>query len=253
MVRDRTDKPPLIAVRRAGKAYDGKWIFRDVEIGVAAGECVGLIGGNGAGKSTILRSMVGFQALDEGTIYFEDQAVPNNESAWITVRKRVGFLAQSLNLWPYRTALQNIVEGLTHSKGYSRPQAEELAREWADRLDLKDHLHKFPAALSGGEQQRVAIARALVMQPDIVLFDEPASRLDPITTGEVGELIASLRSLGLGMLIVSHQIDFIRRTADWVYFLNGGSICESGRASEVLTAPTTPELTQFIAKIRRGW
>ena len=118
---------------------------------------------------------------------------------------------------------------------------------------MKGHLRKFPASLSGGEQQRVAIARALAMDPELILLDEPASGLDPITMGEVAQLIADLRNLGLSMLIVSHQIDFIRRTADGAYILHNGAISESGPASEILTHPSTDQLSQFIAQVRKGW
>jgi ABC-type polar amino acid transport system ATPase subunit len=253
VVRTRSEKLELISLRRAAKTYGGRTIFRDVDLEVRAGECVGLTGGNGTGKSTLLRTMLGFTRLDQGEVRFEGKPVPSRERAWIPIRKRVGYVAQSLNLWPYKSAIDNVVEGLRFSRALPKSLALRKGASWLWRLGLRGHLRKFPASLSGGEQQRVAIARALAMDPELILLDEPASGLDPITMGEVAELIASLRKLGLSILIVSHQIDFIRRIADWAYFLNDGVIAESGPASETLTHPSTEGLSQFIAQVRRGW
>lgn len=247
----------MIEVLDVGKRFNSSWVIRNVSLEVRPGEMIGLIGSSGSGKSTILRSINGLLRIDEGSIKVADQTLlpdpqPINGNG-VLIRQRVGMVFQHLNLWPYRTALENIVDALIYVKRLKKPVAIEKAREWASRLGIESQLNKYPSMLSGGQRQRVAIARAVVMEPQFLLLDEITSSLDPILAGEIAEIMAKLAQEGLGIIFVSHQIDFIRRNASKVYFLDGGHIKESGLPSEILTRPASKELGQFIESVRHGW
>jgi ABC-type polar amino acid transport system ATPase subunit len=254
MVFTSTKKQELIVLRNAGKLRGDKWIFRHVDVSVIQRECVGLLGPNGSGKSTILRALVGFEKLEEGEVFFTYKPISFSEAELPPLRRNIGFVAQGLHLWPYKTALENVMEGLRFTLGKPIREAAVEATYWLERLQVGGHARKYPGELSGGEKQRVAIARALALRPALLILDEPTTGLDPLTSGEIAELLLGLREQdGLTLLIVSHQIDFLRRIADKAYFLQNGGIRETGIAKEMLACPQTPELTDFISRIRLGW
>jgi polar amino acid transport system ATP-binding protein len=251
MVRTLSENK-IIELEGVGKAFKDRWVFRNVDLSVGVGQCIGLLGGSGSGKSTLIRGMLGFTKFNEGSIEVFGSNALGLEN-WTETRQRLGYVAQGLNLWPYRTVLENVMEGLVYARGFSKSHARERAEHWLNKLTVFNHRFKYPTELSGGEQQRVAIARALALEPQALLCDEPTSGVDPVASGEISDLLIGLRNEGFAMLIASHQIDFLRRTCDVGYFLQGGGVRESGPASEILTHPRTPELTSFIEHVRRGW
>ena len=249
----KSNKQPLIEARHIGKRRGERWVFRLVDLQLYEGECVGILGPSGVGKTTLLRGLLGFECFDEGAVLIEGCIKPIERLRSPQLRLKFGFVAQSNNLWPYRTILDNVAEGLRFGLRREVREAREISKHWLIRMGLGQHIHKYPGELSGGEQQRVAIARALVVNPKAILLDEPTSGLDPITAGELSELLLQLRSEGISFLIVSHQIDLLRRMCDRVYFLHDGHVLENGPANEILTNPKTPELAEFVARVRLGW
>jgi len=246
-------KQIILETRGAGKRHGDKWIFRSVNLQLGAGECVGILGPSGVGKTTLLRGLLGFEMFEEGEVLVNGSLKSPAELANPVIRREFGFVTQANSLWPYRTALDNVSEGLIFGLGQKPEESRKIAKQWLERLGLGLHTHKYPGELSGGEQQRVAIARALAIKPKALLLDEPTSGLDPVAAGELSVLLLRLRGEGGSFLIVSHQIDLLRRMCDRVYFLYDGHVLESGKANEVLTNPRTPELTEFVSKVRLGW
>ena len=247
----------MIEILNIGKKFGEKTVFWNLSMTARPGELVGIIGPSGSGKSTLLKCMNGMLMLDEGAIRIGELVlragpVVHNGTA-VSIRRRVGMVFQHLNLWPYKTALENIIEGAVYVRGLAREQAVDLAIRWAKRLSIEDQLKKYPPKLSGGQRQRVAIARAIVMEPEFLLLDEITSALDPVLAGEIIEILVQLKAQGIGIVYVSHQIDFIRRNANQVHFLFGGGFKESGYPEEILQEPKTPELRSFIESVRHGW
>jgi polar amino acid transport system ATP-binding protein len=215
-----------------------------------------LIGPSAAGKTTALKVINGLEPFDQGEVAVEELTLrPGNGTGPTAtlIRLRVGMVFQHLNLWPYKTVLQNITEGLVHVKRLPRPKATDIAREWSAQFGIEDQLEKYPNQLSGGQRQRVAIARAVVMQPKFLLLDEITSALDPVLAGEIVDSMVQLKEHGMGIVLVTHQLEFVRRRADCVYFLEKGRIVESGPARATLESPKTAALCAFIESVHRGW
>lgn len=247
----------LIVVHHVSKTLSGQPILRDVSLTVEPGQLAAVIGPSGSGKTMLARCIVGLAPFEDGVIDVGDMHIaagtsPHSSEA-IAVRGKVGLVFQDLRLWPYRTALENIAEGLLHVRGASRSTARRTVDVWAERLGIATMLDKYPAALSGGERQRVAIARAAVMNPQYLILDEITSALDPVTAGAVSAVLLTLKDQGMGMLLMSHQIEFIRRCADSVTFLQRGSVVERGAAAQMLGASATEPLREFLSSVRRGW
>ncbi len=245
----------MIKVQNIGKQFGGKWIFRNLTMIAKPKELIGIVGPSGCGKTTLLKCINGLLRFEEGMVTVGDlrlMAGSKNHTP-VAIRQRVGMVFQHLNLWPYKTALENIIEGPVYVRRWSKKQAIENAILWAERLKIKDQLGKYPQMLSGGQRQRVAIARAVLMEPEFLLLDEITSALDPVLAGEIVDCMVELKEQGMGIVFVSHQINFIRRNADRVYFLQGEQFMESGTPKEVLAEPKTPELRSFIESIRHGW
>jgi ABC-type polar amino acid transport system ATPase subunit len=253
MDQSHPNKPTLLEAREVSKRRGTRWILRSVNLRLHLGECVGILGPSGCGKTTLLRGLLGFETFDEGQVQVNGTTRSSLELKEPGFRRSFGFVTQANNLWPYRTALENVAEGLIY--GLHRPSdaARTLAQRWLDRLGVGQHALKYPAELSGGEQQRVSIARALAIDPKALLLDEPTSGLDPLTAGELSELLLLLRKEGGSFLIVSHQIDLLRRMCDRVYFMHDGRVLETGKPNETLTNPQSAELVKFIATVRLGW
>jgi len=247
-----------IVIDNAGKRFNGKTVFHNLSAVVHPSEFVGVIGPSGCGKSTLLKCINGLLQLDEGTVQVGEYILKAGEriqnGAGVGIRQKVGMVFQHLNLWSYKTALENIIEGPIYVKRMSKEEAIERAFVWAKQLGIEDHIQKYPSMLSGGQRQRVAIARAAIMEPEFLLLDEITSALDPVLAGEVTDILIQLKDKEhIGIVVVSHQIDFIRRYADRVCFLYEGGFKEEGDPQKILTEPQTPELRTFIESVRHGW
>jgi polar amino acid transport system ATP-binding protein len=231
------------------KSYGPVEVIKGLSASVSKGEVVCLIGPSGSGKSTVLRCINGLESYQGGEIRVEGKRVDRAKPSIVDVRVHVSMVFQRFNLFPHRTALENVVEGPIYVK--REPAAEARARGMAllERVGLADKAGSYPHQLSGGQQQRVAIARALAMQPKAILFDEPTSALDPELVGEVLSVMRSLAAEHMTMMVVTHEIAFARDVADRVLFLDGGRIVEEGVAREVLTKPQHPRTKDFLRRV----
>jgi len=237
----------MISLKNVSKSFGDVQVLKDISFEIQRGEVVCLIGPSGSGKSTILRCINGLERHDGGEILVDGS--PLTEKSLPAIRAKVAMVFQRFNLFPHRTALENVAEGPIHALG--RPAAEALneARALLERVGLGDKCDAYPAKLSGGQQQRVGIARALAMKPQAILFDEPTSALDPERVGEVLKVMRALADEGMTMVIVTHEIGFAREVADRVLFMDGGRIVESGPAREVLTAPKVERTREFLDRV----
>ena len=231
-------------------------VLRGVDLIVKRGEVAVVLGPSGGGKSTLLRCLNGLEKLDSGSVGVGDLRFDaamcgrRLESALVAVRRRLGMVFQSFNLFPHLTALGNVTEAPRYALGKPREEAEEDARRMLDRVGLSDKLHARPGELSGGQQQRVAIARTLAMRPEAILFDEPTSALDPLMTAEVLAVMADLASEGQTMVVVTHALGFARRAAHTVHFIGGGRVIESSPPDRFFDDPVTDEVRGFLAKAK---
>jgi polar amino acid transport system ATP-binding protein len=218
-------------------------VLRGVSLSVAHGEVAAIIGPSGSGKSTFLRCLNGLEHFQSGSVTIDGlrvdahSSLANGERVQRQVCRRLGMVFQSFNLFPHRTALENVMEGPVYVLGLDRQRAEERARRLLDRVGMSDRLHAMPRQLSGGQQQRVAIARALAMEPQAILFDEPTSALDPRMTAEVLGVMTDLAGDGLTMVVVTHAMHFARRVAHTVHVFGDGRVIESGPPGQIFDAP----------------
>ena len=246
----------MIRIDRVGKVFGDRTILDAVSLQLAPGEISALIGASGSGKTTLARCVAALETITQGTIDVDGTLLTPDVAPWsdvaIEARQRVGMVFQDLRLWPYRTALDNILEGLIYVKGMSRLHALPVAHEWSRLLGIEHLLSKHPPSLSGGEKQRVAIARAVVMAPRFLVLDEITSALDPEIAGDVSDLLLGLKAKGIGILLISHQTEWVRRCADSVHFVYKSRILESGSATAVLGDPGTSELRTYLAAVQRG-
>ncbi len=237
----------MITLAGVTKRFGERAVLKGVDLAVARGEVLCLIGGSGSGKSTILRCINGLERHDEGEIHVGGTRV--DAAGLQAVRRRVAMVFQRFNLFPHRTVLENVIEAPVHVHGEAPAEARARALDLLARVDMADHAHSLPGALSGGQQQRVGIARALALRPEAILFDEPTSALDPERVGEVLRVMRELAEEGMTMLIVTHEIGFAREVADRVAFVDQGVIAEQGAAAEVLTHPREARTAQFLARV----
>ena len=241
----------MISVRNVGKAYGNHRVLHDVNLEVAKGEVVCIIGPSGSGKSTLLRCINGLEHYDEGTIAIDGVPVRREHKSIHALRSEVGMVFQRFNLFPHRTALENVMEGPLFVKGLGRGEAKERAVALLAKVGLADKLEAYPAQLSGGQQQRVAIARALAMQPKAILFDEPTSALDPELVGDVLKVMLTLAREGMTMAVVTHEMGFAAEVARRVVFLDHGRVVEHGSTQQILTAPTHERTRDFLQRVLR--
>jgi polar amino acid transport system ATP-binding protein len=234
-------------------SYGGKAdVLRDVSLEVERGEVVGLIGPSGSGKSTILRTLVGLMKPRAGRVSVAGAPVDYSSRGSLRVaRDRFAIVFQQYNLFQNMTALRNVAIAPTLVKKRERAQVEAEARALLARVGLAEKVNAYPDELSGGQQQRVAIARALALKPDILLLDEVTAALDPELVGEVLDTIRALQRDGMTMLIVSHEMGFIREVASRVAFLDQGSVVEVGPPADIFDAPNSPRLRDFTSRILR--
>ncbi|TIL63526.1 amino acid ABC transporter ATP-binding protein [Mesorhizobium sp.] len=252
-----TSTEVVLSVRGIEKSFGKQHVLRGVDLDVHRGEVVCLIGASGSGKTSLLRCMNLLMEPDQGEIIIEDAPLFRRtrierlklSSAQVSaVRIKTGMVFQNFNLFPHRTALENIIEAPLVVKKVPRAAAEGRARELLTRMGLPDAGHKYPSQLSGGQQQRIAIARALAMQPTIMLFDEPTSALDPELVGDVLAAIRQLAAEGMTMVIVTHEIGFAYELADRVVFMDQGVVAASGAPRELLLSGVNPRLAAFVGR-----
>ena len=248
---------PTIQIRGLTKRFGDHEVLRGVDLTVAASEVVCLIGPSGSGKSTLLRCVNFLEPYDAGEVRIEGRLIgyedaPNGARRPMAarplraMRREIGMVFQHFNLWPHMTALHNVAEPLRRVRGPAHVEADERAMAMLARVGLSDKAQAYPSRLSGGQQQRVAIARALAMQPRLMLFDEPTSALDPELVGEVLEVMKSLASEGMTMLIVTHEMGFAAHVANRIAFIDSGRILEQGPPRYVFHESAEPRVRQFL-------
>jgi polar amino acid transport system ATP-binding protein len=239
----------LLSLDRVRKVFGHAVVLDDLSLDVAEHEVVALIGASGSGKSTLLRCVNLLTEIDDGTIHLDGQDITDPRVDPDTVRRRIGMVFQSYNLFPHMTVLDNITLAPTRVHRRAAREARDTAREWLTRVGLADKADSYPDRLSGGQQQRVAIVRALVNDPRLLLLDEVTSALDPELVGEVLTMIRDLKGEGMTMVLATHEMGFARQVADRVVFLDGGRVLEAGPPAQVLGDPVEPRTRQFLARI----
>jgi polar amino acid transport system ATP-binding protein len=239
----------LLSIDRVRKVFGSSVVLSDLSLDVGEHEVVALIGASGSGKSTLLRCVNLLTEVDDGTIHLDGEDITDPRVDPDRVRRRIGMVFQSFNLFPHMTVLANITLAPTRVYRRSAADAKNQAMEWLGRVGLADKAGSYPDRLSGGQQQRVAIVRALVNSPRLLLLDEVTSALDPELVGEVLTMIRDLKGDGMTMVLATHEMGFARQVADQVVFLDGGRVRESGPPAQVLGDPTEPRTRQFLARI----
>jgi general L-amino acid transport system ATP-binding protein len=248
----KADAPPAIEMAGVNKWFGALHVLRDVNLAVAPGERVVVCGPSGSGKSTLIRCINRLEVHQEGRIAVEGIELTDDVRALDAIRREVGMVFQSFNLFPHLSVLENCTLAPIWVRRMPKKEAEELAMELLVRVKIPEQALKYPGQLSGGQQQRVAIARALCMRPKIMLFDEPTSALDPEMIKEVLEVMVELASTGMTMMVVTHEMGFARQVADRVVFMDQGEVVEVGPPEQVFNAPKTDRLKLFLSQILRG-
>ena len=238
-----------VSVRGLHKNYGPIEVLRDVDLDVAAGETVCVIGRSGSGKSTLLKCLNLLEEPTSGEIRIGGTEITGARVDVDAVRARVGMVFQHFNLFPHMSVLKNVTAALRHVRGLGKEAAEASAMTQLERLGLAHLAQQRPGRLSGGQQQRVAIARALAVEPEVMLFDEATSALDPELVKDVLDVMRTLAGSGMTMLAVTHEIGFAREVADRVVFMDDGRIAEAGPARATLDDPETPRLRDFLARV----
>ena len=248
----RADAPPAIELAGVNKWFGALHVLRDVNLAVAPGERVVVCDPSGSGKSTMIRCINRLEIHQEGRIAVEGIELTDDVRALDAIRREVGMVFQSFNLFPHLTVLENCTLAPIWVRRTPKKEAEELAMELLARVKIPEQALKYPGQLSGGQQQRVAIARALCMRPKIMLFDEPTSALDPEMIKEVLDVMVELAGTGMTMMVVTHEMGFARQVADRVVFMDQGEVVEVGTPDQVFNAPKTDRLKLFLSQILRG-
>ncbi|WUG43563.1 amino acid ABC transporter ATP-binding protein [Kitasatospora sp. NBC_00458] len=239
----------MVVLRNVNKHFGALHVLQDIDLEIAQGEVVVLIGPSGSGKSTLCRTINRLETIDSGTISIDGRPLPAEGRELARLRAEVGMVFQSFNLFAHKTVLDNVVLGQVKVRGIARDQAVRTARELLERVGVAAQADKFPAQLSGGQQQRVAIARALAMNPKVMLFDEPTSALDPEMINEVLEVMRRLAADGMTMVVVTHEMGFARSAANRVLFMADGRIVEQNTPEAFFTAPRSDRAKDFLSKI----
>ncbi len=248
----RTDAPPAILLDKVNKWYGAMHVLRDINLSVAQGERVVVCGPSGSGKSTMIRCINRLEQHQEGRIIVDNIELSDDLRSLDAIRREVGMVFQSFNLFPHLTILENCTLAPIWVRRMPKKEAEALAMDYLTRVKIPEQANKYPGQLSGGQQQRVAIARALCMKPKIMLFDEPTSALDPEMIKEVLDTMVMLADTGMTMICVTHEMGFARQVADRVVFMDRGEIVESGVPEQLFNDPKTERLKTFLSQILRG-
>ncbi|WP_285596129.1 amino acid ABC transporter ATP-binding protein [Actinomycetospora sp. NBRC 106378] len=238
-------------VRLAGvnKHFGDLHVLREIDLEIARGEVVVVLGPSGSGKSTLCRAINRLEPIDGGTVEIDGTELPAEGRDLAALRSDVGMVFQQFNLFAHKTILENVTLAPTKVRKVSKGEAENRARTLLDRVGIADQASKYPAQLSGGQQQRVAIARALAMDPKVMLFDEPTSALDPEMVGEVVDVMSDLARDGMTMVVVTHEMGFARRAAHRVVFMADGEIVEDSTPDAFFARPSSERARDFLGKI----
>jgi len=238
-----------ISVKGLRKTFGDLEVLKGMDVEIAEGEVVCLIGPSGSGKSTFLRCMNRLETVTAGTVIVDGNEISNKKININKVRENIGMVFQHFNLFPNLTVLKNIMLAPVELKKMDKKQAEEKARELLKRVGLAEKADAYPVQLSGGQKQRVAIARSLAMNPEIMLFDEPTSALDPEMVGEVLEVMKQLAREGMTMVVVTHEMGFAREVSNRVIFMDDGVIVEEGTPAEIFSNPKEERTRNFLNKV----
>lgn len=239
----------MIKIQNLQKYFGSKQVLKDVSCEIKDNEVVCVIGPSGSGKSTFLRCINALETAQGGTIEVDSFTVTSAEADLNKLRAHVGMVFQRFNLFPHKTALENIMLAPMKVKGLSYQEAKDKGQDLLARVGLADKAHSYPSELSGGQQQRVAIARALAMEPQVMLFDEPTSALDPEMVGEVLDVIKSLAHSGKTMIVVTHEMGFARQVSDRIIFMDQGQIIEQGPPDKIFTSAESERTRTFLSKV----
>lgn len=231
------------------KSFGANQVLADVSLNINAGEVVSFIGASGSGKTTLLRCINLLETIDSGAIYLDDQEITKIGRDPNPIRRRIGIVFQSFNLFPHMTVERNITLALTEVLGKSQDEARGAAATLLNRFGLADKTSAYPDRLSGGQQQRVAIARALALNPEVLLLDEITSALDPELVGEVLDVVRELKGSGITLLLATHEMGFAREISDRICFLANGTVAEQGEPEQMFTAPRDQRTQQFLLRV----
>ena len=241
----------MIELKNIHKSFNETKVIKGIDLTVDKGEVVTLIGRSGSGKTTLLRMMNALEIPTDGTVYVNGKTyTEKDKKSQIEVRKQSGMVFQNYNLFPHKSALENVMEGLVTVKKMKKSEAERKSMELLEKVGLDHVKDQRPHALSGGQQQRVVIARALAMNPKVMLFDEPTSALDPELVNDVLKVIKELADEGMTMVIVTHEMRFAREVSNHTVFIHEGKIAEQGSPDEMFNQPQTEELKRFLNVIK---
>lgn len=247
-----TPKPLLLSARGVRKCFGAFDALCGVDLDVAQGEVVTIVGPSGSGKSTFVRTLNGLETLSGGDVTIDGVKLDSsNTRTLLEVRRRTAMVFQNFHLFPHLTVLENVALAPRHVKKVPRADADAKARDLLARVGLADHAHKYPSQISGGQAQRVAIARALALEPRLMLFDEPTSALDPEKVGEVLDVMKALAASGMTMIVVTHEMDFARDVSDRVVFFDEGRIVEENVPSEFFARPRSDRAKAFLGARRK--
>ena len=253
---------PVVLIEKLEKRFGDLQVLKGIDLAVNQGDVLAIIGPSGSGKTTLLRCINFLQPYDRGRVYIDGELIgykeengrliKRPESAVARQRSKVGMVFQQFNLFPHMTALENVTLGLVQVKGVSRAEADDIGRNWLKKVGLSDKVDSYPAELSGGQQQRVGIARAVAVEPNIVLFDEVTSALDPELVGEVLSVMKSLaENYHMTMLVVTHEMLFAKEVANRVVFMDEGLVLEDGPPATTLSDPKTDRLRSFLRRFEQ--
>ncbi len=240
---------PRLKVRGLRKNFDQRVVLGGVDLEIYPGQIVALIGSSGSGKSTLLRCINLIETISDGQIWLEGEDISVASINQDSVRREIGLVFQSFNLFAHLSILDNITLALRKVQGKTKAEAEEIAMNWLDRIGLADKANDYPDKLSGGQQQRTAIVRAVALNPKVLLLDEVTSALDPELVGEVLELIRDLKKTGTTIIMATHELSFARDVADWVVFLDQGVVAEEGEAAEFFAHPKNLRTHEFLSRL----
>jgi glutamate transport system ATP-binding protein len=246
---DAVSGDALVVLEHVDKWFGDLHVLQDINLSIARGEVVVVIGPSGSGKSTLCRAINRLESIDKGSITLDGQPLPAEGKALARLRAEVGMVFQSFNLFAHKTILENVTLGPIKVRGIKKAEADQRATELLDRVGIAHQASKYPAQLSGGQQQRVAIARALAMDPKVMLFDEPTSALDPEMIKEVLDVMVDLAKGGMTMVVVTHEMGFARTAGDRVVFMADGQIVEENVPERFFTNPQSDRAKDFLGKI----
>jgi polar amino acid transport system ATP-binding protein len=244
-----TEKAPIVRIEGVEQGYHGVAVLKGIDLNVATGDVVAIIGPSGSGKSTLLRVIARLVTVAAGRVVVDGMEVSSPKADLRRLHQTVGMVFQSYNLFPHMTALRNITLGLTEVLRRPRDEADEIARKFLRKVRLEGKEHAHPDELSGGQQQRVAIARSLALNPKVMLLDEVTAALDPETVKEVLSTIRELADEGMTLLIVTHEMGFAREVANRIVFIDGGVVVEDGRPDKIFNAAEHRRTREFLDKI----